>query len=454
MAFRSVNPFNDQVFAEYDRWSTEQVNQVLAQAHEAQPEWALLGFEERARLMRAAAEVLRSRVDDWAEIITREMGKRIVEARGEVEKCAWVCEYYADHAESFLADQLIESDAGRSLVAWQPLGTVLAVMPWNFPFWQVFRFAAPTLMAGNTGVLKHASNVPRSALAIEAIFREAGFPQGVFRTLMISAGQVETVIEDERVHAVTLTGSEPAGRAVAATAGRCLKPSVLELGGSDPFIVLEDADLDQAVEQAVTSRFINGGQSCIAAKRFILVESVADAFLERFKQAVEALEPGDPLEASTTLQPMARQDLRDELHEQVADSIEAGAEPVTGCRPLDRPGAFYAASILDRVEPGMRAYAEELFGPVAVVIRARDADDAVRIANESRFGLGGSVWTRDSDRGEAVARRVESGSVFVNGMVKSDPRLPFGGIKSSGYGRELSDLGIKEFVNAKTIWVK
>ena len=348
----------------------------------------------------------------------------------------------------------IESDAGRSLVYYQPLGTVLAVMPWNFPFWQVFRFAAPALVAGNTAVLKHASNVPQCALAIESVFREAGFPADTFRTLMISASQVAGVIEDRRIHAVTLTGSEPAGRQVAATAGAALKKSVLELGGSDAFVVLEDADLEMAVSQAVASRYLNAGQSCIAAKRFIVVEAIADRFVERYRKAVEELKAGDPLDEGTTLAPMARNDLRDELHRQVQESVSAGATLVTGGEPLPGKGAFYAPTILDHVRPGQRAYSEELFGPVAIVIRAADEGDAVRIANDSDFGLGSSVWSADSERGERVARRLEAGCSFVNGMVKSDPRLPFGGIKHSGYGRELSHHGIHEFVNAKTLWIR
>jgi succinate-semialdehyde dehydrogenase/glutarate-semialdehyde dehydrogenase len=326
-------------------------------------------------------------------------------------------------------------------------------MPWNFPLWQVFRFAIPALVVGNTAVLKHASNVPQCALAMEQVFTAAGFPEHVFRTLMISAAQVQGVIEDKRIHAVTLTGSCSAGRQVAATAGRALKKSVLELGGSDAFVVLEDADLELTVKTAVTSRYQNAGQSCIAAKRFIVVDAIADAFLSRFKVAVEALVLGDPMDKVTTLAPMARIDLRDELHRQVQDSIAQGAVDVTGCAPVDGPGAYYAPSILDQVTPGIRAYEEELFGPVAIVIRARDEEDALRIANDSVFGLGGSIWTRDSERGERLARRLQSGAVFVNGLVKSDPRLPFGGIKDSGYGRELSRHGIREFTNTKTVWI-
>jgi len=454
MSFRSINPLDGSTLAVVESFTTSQLSAALKQAADVRSEWAATPMEQRCALLRAAAGVLRQRRDELAATISREMGKLIGEAEGEVEKCAWVCEYYADEAPGFLADEVIGTDASRSFVAYQPLGTVLAVMPWNFPFWQVFRFAAPALAAGNTGLLKHASNVPQCALAIEEVFTEAGFPPGVFRSLMIPASEVEKVIEDPRVHAVTLTGSEQAGRSVAAAAGRALKKSVLELGGSDPFIVLEDADLALAVKTAVTSRFLNCGQSCIAAKRFIVVDAVADEFVKRFRAGVEALSPGDPLNPNTTLAPMARHDLRDDLHRQVLDSMGAGAVAVTGCTMEEGAGAFYQASILDRVEPGMRAYDEELFGPVAIVIRAADEDEAVAIANASRFGLGGSVWTADSERGERVARRVESGAVFVNGLVKSDPRLPFGGVKASGYGRELSHHGIHEFVNAKTIWVK
>ena len=454
MAFRTVNPATGELVQEFPTWNEDQIERALAKTAAVTPSWAASAFEERAALMRKAATLIKERRERYAELITVEMGKLYKESLAEIDKCAWVCEYYADTAAEFLADELIESDAGRSLVAYQPIGTVLAIMPWNFPFWQVMRFAAPGLMAGNTGLLKHASNVPQCALALEEIFRDAGFPAGVFQTLMVSASQVAGVIEDPRVHAATLTGSEPAGRQVAATSGKALKKTVLELGGSDAFVVLEDADLDWTVQQAVTSRYLNGGQSCIAAKRFIVVDAIAEDFVSRFKDAVQALKPGNPMDESATLAPLAREDLRDELHEQVTESIKAGAVALAGCEPVAGPGAFYQASILDRVEPGIRAYEEELFGPVAIVIRARDEADAVRIANDSRFGLGGSVWTRDSARGEAVARRLECGCAFVNGLVKSDPRLPFGGVKASGYGRELSHHGIREFVNAKTIWIK
>ncbi len=454
MTYCSINPATGESLAEFPLWQGTELELALAVVASASLRWQATVLEARCAYLHRVAEVLRTRQVELARVITLEMGKLLSEAREEVEKCAWVCDHYADHAAELLGDELLDTDAGRSLIAYQPLGTVLAVMPWNFPFWQVFRFAAPTLAAGNTGVLKHASNVPQCALAIEAVFREAGLPEGVFRTLLISAAQVKGVIEDPRIHAVTLTGSESAGRQVAAGAGAALKKSVLELGGSDAFIVLEDADLELAVQQAVASRYLNGGQSCIAAKRFIVVEAVAEAFLRRFRTAVEALRPGDPMDESTTLAPMARADLREALHRQVVQSVEQGAELVTGGYPLDREGAFYAATILDQVQTGQPAYHEELFGPVASIIRARDEEDALRIANDSAFGLGSSVWTRDSARGEVMARQVQAGCCFVNGMVKSDPRLPFGGIKNSGYGRELSRQGIHEFMNIKTIWIR
>ncbi len=453
MSFHSIDPATGETVHEHPVWDAATLEATLQEAARAAPSWAALPIDQRLEHLSRAASILRERRDELARLITREMGKLYREAQAEVDKCAWVCEFYAEHAGEFLADEERESDARRALVIYQPLGTVLAVMPWNFPLWQVFRFAAPALAAGNTGLLKHASNVPLCALAIEEIWHEAGVPAGVFRSLMIRADQVAGVIDDPRVHAVTLTGSEPAGRQVAARAGSRIKKSVLELGGSDAFVVLEDADVDQAVEQGVTSRFLNAGQSCIAAKRFILVDAVAEAFLERFRARVESLRVGDPMDPATELAPMARIDLRDELHAQVSRSIEQGAIPLTGCRPLDGPGAFYAPSILDGVRPGMLAYEEELFGPVAIVIRARDEADALRIANDSRFGLGGSVWTQDPARGKAFARAMACGSAFVNGLVKSDPRLPFGGIKASGYGRELSREGIREFVNVKTLWL-
>lgn len=454
MAFTTRNPATGKVVQQYPVWNEAQLEEALAEVASATPQWAVTPLQQRCALLHAMADEITRRRDELAELITLEMGKLIRESRAEVEKSALGCRYYADHAAQFLADEIIASDAGRSFVAHQPLGAILAIMPWNFPVWQVFRFLAPALAAGNTGVLKHASNVPQCALAIEDIVRAAGAPAGVFRTLMISSGQVAEVIADPRIRAVTLTGSESAGRQVAATAGAHLKKTVLELGGSDPFIVLEDADLDWAVQQGVASRYLNAGQSCIAAKRFIVVESIADEFVARFKTAVEALHCGDPMNEATTLAPLAREDLRDELHQQVQRTIAAGAVAVAGCAPVAGVGAYYQASILDHVKPGMAAWSEELFGPVAIIIRARDEHDAVTIANDSDFGLGGSVWTQDSERGERVARQVQSGAVFVNGMVKSDPRLPFGGIKNSGYGRELSYHGMMEFVNQKTVWIR
>lgn len=454
MAFQSVNPATDEVLATFDTWNQAHLDEALAGVSAANTPWQAVSLQDRCSLVRNAAIELRKQKKQLAEIITLEMGKLIADAEAEVEKCASGCEYYADNGPAFLRDEVIETDAGKSFVCYQPIGTVLAVMPWNFPLWQVFRFAAPALVAGNTGILKHASNVPQCALAIEKIFKDAGFPANVFRTLMISASQVQSVIEDDRVSAVTLTGSEPAGRQVASHAGANIKKSVLELGGSDPFVVLEDAELEHTVKNAVISRFLNSGQSCIAAKRFIVVEGIAAAFIDAFKAQAEKLMPGNPLDRGTTLAPMARRDLRDELHQQVVDSIDQGATAITGCEPVDGPGAFYQPSIVANVRPGMRAYDEEFFGPVAIVITAKDEADALRIANDSRFGLGGSVWTANAERGEAFARKVQAGSVFVNGFVKSDPRLPFGGIRRSGYGRELSHHGMHEFVNAKTIWIK
>lgn len=454
MSFQTINPTTGQLVKEFPAWGASEVERTLQQVAETTPEWANTPLATRCELVRRIGEVLRARKQELAALITLEMGKLRREAEAEVEKCAAACDYYADHGPAILADEEVASDASRSYISYQPIGTVLAIMPWNFPFWQVLRFAAPTLIAGNTALLKHASNVPQCALAIEQVIHEAGLPSGAFRTLMIRAAQVDAVIQDRRIAAVTLTGSCQAGRKVAASAGHALKKCVLELGGSDPFVVLDDADLDLTVQQAVASRFLNSGQSCIAAKRFIVVDSIANEFLPRFKQAVEALVPGDPSEAETRFAPMARVDLRDELHQQVRISIERGAIPYTGCTPIDGPGAFYPPSILDKVRPGMLAYSDELFGPVAIVIRARDEHDALRIANDSCFGLGASVWTRDTHRGEQIARQFQSGSAFVNGMVKSDPRLPFGGIKDSGYGRELSSQGLREFVNLKTVWIR
>ncbi|ADE13435.1 Aldehyde Dehydrogenase [Nitrosococcus halophilus Nc 4] len=454
MAFETVNPTTGQSLKTFSAWDKEAIEEALQQAQESRFVWAARPLSERCRLLEAVAQQLRERKEDLARLITLEMGKLVTEARAEIEKCAWVCEYYAEQAPRFLADEMIESDAGRSYVALQPLGTVLAIMPWNFPFWQVFRFCAPALVAGNTALLKHASNVPQCALAIERTLLEAGFPPGVFHTLLVTSAQAAEVIADPRVQGVTLTGSEAAGRKVAEWAGQHLKKTVLELGGADPFIVLADADLEQTVPVAVQSRFLNGGQSCIAAKRFIVMEEVANEFVARFRASLEALRPGDPLDEQTTLAPLARLDLREGLHRQVKVSIEQGAVAVAGCQPLPGPGAYYAPSILDRVQPGMPAFEEELFGPVAAIIRVADQAEAVAMANASRYGLGGSVWSRDVSWAEQLALQLQCGAAFVNGLVKSDPRLPFGGVKCSGYGRELSWHGMREFVNQKTVWIK
>ena len=445
MSFVSLNPVTGEILQTFAQWTDQELDANLHQVATITDIWRATSLAERSALFIKLAHLIRQESNVLAQTICLEMGKLLTESKAEIEKCALACDFYAAQARNFLSDEIIQSDASRSLVAYQPLGTVLAVMPWNFPFWQVFRFAIPSLLAGNTGVLKHASNVPQCAMAIEDLFLRAGFPTGVFKNLMISAERVQAVIEDKRIHAVTLTGSETAGRKVAAIAGACLKKSVLELGGSDPFVILADADITLAINNAVISRFLNAGQSCIAAKRFIVVESVAQQFIEGFKQAVEQLVMGDPME---------RMDLRDQLHQQVLDSIAAGAHALTGCRLDSRPGAYYPPSILDHVKPGQPAYTEELFGPVAIIIRVKDEPEALRIANDTKFGLGGSVWTQDEARGEQFARRVQAGAVFVNGFVKSDPRLPFGGIKASGYGRELAIQGIREFVNIKTIWIK
>ena len=454
MPHASLNPTTNQLLQTHASWDARRLEQALEKTRSAQQAWAQTPFPQRAEVLRNAAIQLHAQRDRYATFITQEMGKPLREARAEVEKCATVCDYYAQHGEEFMRADPVESDAGKSYVAYYPLGVVLAIMPWNFPFWQVFRAAAPALMAGNALLLKHAPNVPQCALAIEDMFRDCGLPDGVFTNLMIEVAQAAEAIASPHVHAVTLTGSEAAGRKVAALAGQHLKKCVLELGGSDPFIVLHDADLELAVNMAMASRFMNCGQSCIAAKRFIVVPQIADEFLRELKTRVEALEVGDPLIEATQIGPMARLDLRETLHKQVSDSIAQGAVAVTGCKPVDREGFFYQPSILDRVTAETRAWHEELFGPVATVIRAANEQDALRIANEPRFGLGSSIWSRDTARAEQLAAQIEAGCTFINGMVKSDPRLPFGGIKASGYGRELSRLGMHEFVNAKTVWIR
>jgi len=452
-SYQTINPFDGRALRTVELLSAAAVEQRLAVAEAAFPRWAGMTLEQRGTLLRKAAAGLRARRDDIQHAMTAEMGKLRGEALGEIEKSAAACEYYADHAADYLAPQAIPTEAQRSHVVYQPIGCVLAVMPWNFPVWQVFRFLAPSLMAGNVALLKHASNVPGCADLIAAVLADAGVPAGVFDVLHVDNEQAADVLRDRRVKAVTLTGSERAGRAIAANAGDQLKKCVMELGGSDAFVVLDDADLDVAVAAAVKSRFDNAGQTCIAAKRFVLVEAIADAFVQRFVEAAKARVYGDPRDAATTLAPMARADLRDGLHRQVRESIDKGAKVLLGCEPIAGSHAGYPASILDHVAPGMPAYEEELFGPVASILRVKDEAAAVRVANDTGFGLGGSVWTRDAARGEQVAAQLQCGAAFVNAVVRSDVRLPFGGSKRSGFGRELAEHGIHEFTNIKTIYV-
>jgi succinate-semialdehyde dehydrogenase/glutarate-semialdehyde dehydrogenase len=453
MTIESINPATEEVLATFEPLGQDEIERVLSGATVAFSRWRRTSFGERGGLLRRTASFLRQQKERLAGLITTEMGKPIVEAEAEIEKCAWNCDYYAENGEAFLASRGVETNAKESYVAFEPLGTILAIMPWNFPFWQVFRFAAPALMAGNVAILKHASNVPQCALAIEDVFRNAGCPPGVFQTVLVPGSAVQPLIEDVRVRAVTLTGSDETGARVAEASGRAHKKSVLELGGSDPFIVLADADLPAAAETAVRARNQNAGQSCIAAKRFIVTEPVADEFERLLVEGTAALRVGDPRERDTQVGPLARPDLRDALQDQVERSVAAGARLVTGGQPLERRGYFYAPTVLTSVAPEMPVSCEESFGPVAAVIRAEDSREAVAIANDSRFGLGASLWTGDTARGKELAREIETGSVFINGMVVSDPRLPFGGVKRSGYGRELSDFGIREFVNIQTVWV-
>ncbi len=455
MKITAMNPATNKVIKTYDEMTPEKVKQVIEKAHEAFLSWRNTTNTERANLMKKAAQALRDDLEMHAKLMAEEMGKPITAGRAEAEKCAWVCEYYAENAEKFLQPEMVETDASRSYITFQPLGVVLAVMPWNFPYWQVFRFAAPGLMAGNVGVLKHASNVPGCALAIEDIFKKAGFPENVFRTLLIRSKQVDAVVENPLVKAVTLTGSTPAGRAVGSKSGEMLKKSVLELGGSDPYIVLEDANLEETVTTCVNSRLINSGQSCIAAKRFIVVDPIRTQFEALYIQQMGTRKMGDPMEEDTVIGPQARHDLRDDLHRQVIKSIEKGAKCLLGGEIPDSTGAYYPPTVLTDVKKGMPAYDEEMFGPVAAIIPVKDEDEAVKIANDSVFGLGAAVFTENIARGEEIAaNKLEAGCCFVNSFVKSDPRLPFGGIKESGYGRELSHYGIKEFVNIKTVFIK
>jgi succinate-semialdehyde dehydrogenase / glutarate-semialdehyde dehydrogenase len=452
---RSINPATNQTIARYEEHSPDEINAIIDQTASAQQEWSGSDFRHRSRLMHRAAAVLRQHSDAYAQLITAEMGKPISQSHAEIEKCASVCEYYADHAEAFLSNEAIPTEASMSYIAFRPLGVVLAVMPWNFPFWQVFRFAAPALMAGNGAVLKHASNVTACALAIESVFREAGFPAHLFSVLKVPGKRTADIIEHPAVKAVTLTGSVGAGRAVASKAGAMIKKTVLELGGSDPYIILGDADLEPAARACANSRLINSGQSCIAAKRFIVVKEVKQAFEQVFTRLMQEKKMGDPLLKDTEVGPQASRELRDELHHQVCRSIDKGARCLLGGSIPDEEGAWYPPTVLTDVKAGMPAFDEEMFGPVAAIIKAEDTEDAIRIANDSVFGLGAAVFTRDMKKGRMIAeQQLQAGCCFVNAMVQSDPRLPFGGIGDSGYGRELSYLGIREFTNIKTVYIQ
>jgi succinate-semialdehyde dehydrogenase/glutarate-semialdehyde dehydrogenase len=455
MSLRSINPANGEEIAVYKEMSTDEVDGILTTVNDAFNSWRKTSFSIRSELLKNAAAILQSNKEAFGRLMSLEMGKPYSQSLAEVVKCAKGCEYYADNTEDILADRIIETDASKSYVSHQPIGIVLAVMPWNFPFWQVFRFAAPALMAGNVGVLKHASNVQGCALAIEKIFVDSGFPENVFRTLVIGSKHVENVINNPHVKAVTLTGSTPAGRAVASQSGAALKKTVLELGGSDPYVILKDADLDQAVEACVIGRLLNTGQSCIAAKRFIVVADVLADFQERLIDEMRVKKWGDPFEEDVDLGPMVNETARDEIHNQVLRSVEKGAVILLGGKVPDNPGAYYPATVLGNVRPGMPAFDEELFGPVAAVIAAENEAEAIKLANQTPFGLGAAVFTSDIKKGEKIAsEQLEAGSCFVNDFVRSDPRLPFGGIKASGYGRELSSNGILEFVNSKTVYIR
>ena len=455
MPMEVINPATGEHVKTYDTLSKKELGLAIRASHEAFLSWKNVSFAERAQLMKKAAKILRENADKFAKLMTIEMGKPIRDGRAEANKCAWVCDYYAENAQVFLKKEKVQTDASRSFVSYQPLGVVLAVMPWNFPFWQVFRFAAPALMAGNAGVLKHASNVPGCALAIEDIFLKAGFPENIFRTLLIGSSLVNEVIENPLVMAVTLTGSTPAGKAVAKKAGQMLKKTVLELGGSDPYVVLADADLEATVNTCLYSRLINSGQSCISAKRFIVVESIKKEFEQLFIEKMQAVKMGDPMDETVAVGPQARHDLRDDLHRQVVESIKKGAKCLLGGEIPPGKGAFYPPTILTNVKKGMPAYDEEIFGPVAAIIPVKDEKEAITAANDSIFGLGSAIFTRDIEKGTRLAEKeLQAGCSFVNTFVRSDPRLPFGGIKESGYGRELSHFGIREFVNIKSIFVK
>jgi len=454
MAISTINPATGELLKTFEQLTDSEIDQKIEGAADAFSRYRRLPFADRARMMLKAADILESEKDTFAHLMTTEMGKPFRSAVDEAVKCAWACRYYAENAERFLADETVETTATRSYVHYQPLGPILAVMPWNFPFWQVIRFAAPALMAGNVGLLKHASNVPQCALAIEEIFRKAEFPEGVFQTLLIGSQQVDRILNDPRVVAATLTGSEEAGVQVGTGAAKRIKKVVLELGGSDPFIVMPSANLDEAVATAVKARIINNGQSCIAAKRFIVADAIANEFERKFVSKMEALRVGDPFDESTELGPLATADGVTSLHADVQKTVAAGARVLTGGKPLKRTGNFYAPTVLTDIPKDSPAYSEELFGPVACIFRAKDLDDAIRIANDSRFGLGASAWTNDQSERERFINELEAGMVFINKMVASDPRLPFGGVKHSGHGRELGPYGIREFTNTKTVWIQ
>jgi succinate-semialdehyde dehydrogenase / glutarate-semialdehyde dehydrogenase len=454
MPIASVNPTTGETFKTFAALDESQIDEKLQLAADTFRAYRQTKLTERASMLKRAADILETEKHDFARLMTLEMGKPIKGAVGEAEKCALVCRYYAEHASDHLADKLVETNASKSYVCFQPLGAVLAVMPWNFPFWQVFRFAAPALMAGNVGLLKHASNVPQCALAIEDIFRRAGFPSGAFQTLLIGSEAVQRVLEDPRIVAATLTGSEPAGRSVASIAGKQIKKTVLELGGSDPFIVMPSADLEEAVITAVKARTINNGQSCIAAKRFIVAAEIYDEFEQQFVATMKELQVGDPLNESTDIGPLATEQILKDVDEQVKTSVATGAIVLTGGKKLDRAGNFYEPTVLVNVPADSPASCEEIFGPVAMLFRVNDIDEAIALANATSFGLGAAAWTNDLSEQNRLVEDLEAGSVFINGMVASDPRLPFGGIKNSGYGRELSEFGIREFVNIKTVWIK
>jgi len=454
MAIASVNPATGELLRSFAPLTDQQIEAKIQVAASAFPKFRKLPFAERARMMRKAADLLESEKESLGRLMTTEMGKTLSSAIAEASKCALACRYYAENGERFLADEVVETSASRSYVRYQPLGVILAVMPWNFPFWQVFRFVAPGLMAGNVGLLKHASNVPQCALKIEEILSRAGFPEGAFQTLLIGASQVERVLSDPRIAAATLTGSEGAGVQVGVSAAKNIKKVVLELGGSDPFIVMPSANLDAAVSTAVQARVINNGQSCIAAKRFIVAEQIADQFEREFVKQMEALKVGDPMQPETELGPLASADAVKALHADVQKTVSAGARLLTGGKPLDCAGNFYAPTVLADIPKNSPAYREELFGPVASVFRVKSIEEAIQIANDSRYGLGASAWTNDPVERERFANEIEAGMVFINQMVASDPRLPFGGVKHSGHGRELGVHGIREFMNAKTVWIK